>query len=128
MNAATTRFDYAKKTTHFFRINSALLLPAALYFASNLTAMHALSHLRSSIFSAVMNARIVFAALLSMALLKKRVSVEQWRAIVIIVCAASILCLEDAQVGWCIVRLCWSSQSNHLGKSACNPHHTYIDC
>lgn len=84
------------------RTDSGLLLPAALYFASNLTAMHALSHLRSSIFSAVMNARIVFAALLSMALLKKRVSGEQWRAIVIIVCAASILCLEDAQVGWSV--------------------------
>lgn len=76
---------------------SALLLPAAMYFASNLTAMHALSHLRSYIFTAVMNARIVFAALLSMLLMNKRVSGEQWRAIIIIVCAATVLCLEDAQ-------------------------------
>jgi threonine/homoserine efflux transporter RhtA len=60
--------------------------------------MHALSHLRSYIFTAVMNARIVFAALLSMLLLDRRVSGEQWRAIVIIVCAATVLCLEDAQV------------------------------
>lgn len=92
--------------------------------------MHALSHLRSSIFSAVMNARIVFAALLSMALLKKRVSGEQWRAIFIIVCAASILCLEDAQVGWWVLRWGCGGRLNQIilpSLRACDPHtpHTH---
>ncbi len=76
---------------------SALLLPAMLYFASNVTAMHALSHLRSYIFTAIMNSRIVFAALLSMLLLHKSINADQWRAILIIFCAATVLCLEDVQ-------------------------------
>lgn len=83
------------KATWYLR---ALLLPALLYFASNVTAMHALSHLRSYIFTAIMNSRIVFAALLSMTLLNKSISGEQWRAIIIIFCAATVLCLEDMQV------------------------------
>jgi drug/metabolite transporter (DMT)-like permease len=70
-----------------------LLLPAMLYFASNVTAMHALSHLRSYIFTAIMNSRIVFAALLSVALLRKSINAEQWQAITIICCAAIELCL-----------------------------------
>lgn len=47
-----------------------------------------------------MDTRIVFAALLSMLLLKKRMAGEQWRAIIIIVCAATVLCLEDAQAAY----------------------------
>ena len=87
--------------TRFFKATwylRASVLPALLYFASNVTAMHALSHLRSYIFTAIMNSRIVFAALLSMTLLNKRISGEQWRAIIIIFCAATVLCLEDMQV------------------------------
>jgi len=77
---------------------STLLLPALLYFASNVTAMHALSHLRSYIFTAIMNSRIVFAALLSVLVLRKSINPEQWRAIVIIFCSATVLCLEDMKV------------------------------
>jgi hypothetical protein len=66
-----------------------------MYFISNVMAMHALSHLRSYIFTAIMNLRIVFAALLSTILLRKSIKVDQWRAITIISCAATALCLED---------------------------------
>lgn len=52
---------------------SSLMLPAMLYFASNVTAVYALSHVRSYMFTAIMNARIVFAALLSLAVLDKHV-------------------------------------------------------
>lgn len=69
-----------------------------LYFASNVMSVHALSRLRSYIFTAIMNSRIVFAALLSMVLLNKAIRPEQWRAIIVIFCAATILCLEDVQV------------------------------
>lgn len=76
----------------------ALFLPAMLYFVANVTAIHALSHVRSYIFAAIMNSRIVFAALLSVALLNKSLSAEQWRALVMIFCAATVLCLEDVKV------------------------------
>jgi drug/metabolite transporter (DMT)-like permease len=78
-------------------IYSGLLLPSALYFVANITAIHALSHVRSYIFTAIMNARIVVAALLSTCLLNKSINGEQWRAILIIFCAATMLCLEDMQ-------------------------------
>jgi len=68
-----------------------------MYFISNVTAMHALSYLRSYIFTAIMNLRIVFAALLSMILLRKSISADQWRAITVIFCAATVLCLEDME-------------------------------
>lgn len=114
-----------------------------LYFASNVTAVYALSHVRSYIFTAIMNSRIVFAAVLSLVVLDKTIrqgssttrpgggvrpvawrladrpvaeracwvvlgvwcggggacSTEQWRAILIIFCSATVLCLEDVQVG-----------------------------
>jgi UDP-sugar transporter A1/2/3 len=60
--------------------------------------MHALSHLRSSIFTAIMNSRIVFAALLSVLVLRKSINPEQWRAIVVIFCSATVLCLEDMKM------------------------------
>ena len=69
-----------------------------LYFASNVTCIYALSYVRSYIFTAIMNSRIVFAALLSFLLLKKTITTEQWRAVVIIFCSATVLCLEDVQV------------------------------
>lgn len=99
-STATVRDMLAETSQRFIRAIwhlSVLLLPAMLYFASNVTAMHALSHLRSYIFTAIMNSRIVFAALLSMVLLRKSINAEQWRAITIVCCAASVLCLEDVQ-------------------------------
>ena len=60
--------------------------------------MHALSHLRSYIFTAIMNSRLVFAALLSVVVLRKSINPEQWRALVIIFCSATVLCLEDMKV------------------------------
>ena len=77
---------------------AALVLPALFYFFSNVLALHALSHLRSSVFSAIMNSRIIFAASFSMPLLHKHVNGGQWRAILILVCAATMLCLEDVKM------------------------------
>lgn len=90
---------------------STLLLPALLYFASNVTAMHALSHLRSYIFTAIMNSRIVFAALLSVLVLRKSINTKQWRAIVIIFCSATVLCLEDMKVDEEGGSLTWTEES-----------------
>jgi len=81
-------------TSHISR-NSTLLVPALMYFISNVTAMHALSHMRSYIFTAIMNLRIIFAALFSKILLHKSIKTGQWRAITVIFCAATALCLED---------------------------------
>jgi hypothetical protein len=79
-------------------LDSPLFIPAALYFLGNVSGVYALSNIRSYIFSAIMNARIVFAALLSLVVLRKVVTSEQWRAIVVIFCAATSLCMEDMQV------------------------------
>ena len=81
-----------------FVTQAALVLPALFYFLSNVLALHALSHLRSSVFSAIMNSRIIFAASFSMPLLHKHVNGGQWRAILILVCAATMLCLEDVEM------------------------------
>lgn len=97
--------------TLFPHLTSTLLLPALLYFASNVTAMHALSHLRSYIFTAIMNSRIVFAALLSVLLLRKSINPEQWRAIVIIFCSATVLCLEDMKVDEEEGSVTWTEES-----------------
>lgn len=63
-------------------------------------AMYALGHLRSYIFAAIMNARIVFAAILSTALLKKRMHTQQWCAIIVVACAATFLCLQVGKAGF----------------------------
>lgn len=76
----------------------ALLLPALLYFVSNVLTIYSLSHLRSYIFTAIMNTRIVIAASLSLLLLEKSINGEQWRAILIVFCAATVLCLEDVHI------------------------------
>lgn len=74
---------------------AALVLPALFYFLSNVLALHALSQLRSSVFSAIMNSRIIFAAFFSIPVLHKHLNGGQWRAILILVCAAAMLCLDD---------------------------------
>jgi hypothetical protein len=53
--------------------------------------------MRSYIFTAIMNSRIVFTALLSTCLMNKSINCEQWRAIIVIFCAVTVLCLEDLQ-------------------------------
>lgn len=75
-----------------------LFLPATAYFASNVTAILALGYLRSYIFSAIMNTRIVFGAILSVILLRKSTTGQQWKGIAVIVCAVTLLCLEDMKV------------------------------
>jgi drug/metabolite transporter (DMT)-like permease len=76
----------------------ALVLPALFYFLSNVLALLALSHLRSSVFSAIMNSRIIFVAFFSISLLHKHLNGGQWRAILILGCAATMLCLEDVKM------------------------------
>jgi hypothetical protein len=73
-------------------------LPALFYFLSNVLALLALSHLRSSVFSAIMNSRIIFVAFFSISLLHKHLNGGQWRAILILGCAATMLCLEDVKM------------------------------
>ncbi|GAB5031680.1 udp-n-acetylglucosamine [Nannochloropsis oceanica] len=77
---------------------SALILPALLYFFSNVLVLNALSHLRFSMFSVVMNLRTFIVALLSIPLLHKHLNGGQWRSIIILVCAATVLCLEDIKM------------------------------
>jgi drug/metabolite transporter (DMT)-like permease len=79
-------------------MSRSLFIPAMLYFIANVASVYALSSVRSYIFSAIMNARIVFAAFLSLILLRKVVTPDQWRAIIIIFCSATLLCLEDVKV------------------------------
>lgn len=79
-------------------VSRALLVPAMLYFASNVTSIYALSYVRSYIFTAIMDSRIVLAAILSVVILNKTLSAEQSGAVVIIFCAATALCLEGVQV------------------------------
>jgi uncharacterized membrane protein len=75
-----------------------LILPALLFFLSNILTIYSLIYLRSYIFAAIMNARIVFAAALSVPFLGKALMLDQWRAIIVIYCATTLLCSEILQV------------------------------
>lgn len=72
-----------------------LLLPAMLYFMSNVMAMYSLGYLRSYIFAAIMNLRIVVAAILSVVLLQRDIIGTQWHAIINVSCAATLLCIKN---------------------------------
>lgn len=73
----------------------AFIFPAVFYFAANVISIYALSHLRSYVFAVIMNFRIVIALLLSSLMIaNKVVTSDHWRAVIIICCAATILCLD----------------------------------
>ncbi|KAM3571245.1 hypothetical protein VYU27_006702 [Nannochloropsis oceanica] len=77
---------------------SALILPALLYFFSDVLVLNALSHLRFSILLVMINFRILVVAFLSAPFLHQHLNGGEWRGIIILVCAATILCLEDVKM------------------------------
>ena len=74
-----------------------LVWPALLFFLSNILTIYSLTYLRSYVFAAIMNARIIFAAALSAPFLDKSLTLDQWRAVVVIFCATTLLCSEIIQ-------------------------------
>jgi hypothetical protein len=75
-----------------------LILPAMLYFISKVLVRLAASRMRSAHYLVIMNSRIILAAIFSAVLLPRHINGEQWRAIVVVVCAAMWLCLENVYV------------------------------
>lgn len=76
-NVSTINFSFLRLTNDhafpsiFLPARRGLVIPALLYFISNVLSVYALGHVRSYIFTAIMNSRIVFAAILSIFFLHK---------------------------------------------------------
>lgn len=80
---------------HSFTYVQTFILPALFYFLSNVFSVLGVTQVRSSVFQVMMNARVVLAGLLSVLILKQRITPSEVRAILLIFCGATMLCLEQ---------------------------------
>lgn len=71
-----------------------MVVPAVIFLAMNLLSFVALRRISASAFTLIQQSKIIFTAVLSRLFLSRVLSYTKWRALVTLVCALVIICIE----------------------------------
>merc|ERR1719397_1416883 len=79
------------KLTWLIRNSLVMAVPALCYFIQNILAYTALENLSSSVYGVLQQAKILTAAIFSVALLRKKISLTKWRALLLLFLGATLV-------------------------------------
>lgn len=81
-----------------FQHSAKMVVPAAMYLVMNVLGFVALAHISAGLFAVLQQCKLIFTALLSRAMLDRRLSFAKWRSLLLLLCGVVLITLETSQL------------------------------
>lgn len=91
--------EHGDSATRFvFQHSAKMVVPAAMYLVMNVLGFVALAHISAGLFAVLQQCKLIFTALLSRAMLDRRLSFAKWRSLLLLLCGVVLITLETSQL------------------------------